>query len=87
MLDLLNTYGIPIAGLLALVFAGIRANSARIWREEAEAYKARADRTLEELEEIRKRLTHLEGYNATLVSLLSTIDPQRLQELRDSRGL
>jgi hypothetical protein len=87
LLDFLNTYGIPLAGLLALVFAGARTNSARIWREEAEAHKARADRLIGELEEIKNRLTHLEGYNATLVAILSTIDPQKLEELRIQRGL
>lgn len=87
MMDFLNAYGIPLAGLLALVFAGARTNSARIWREEAEAHKARADRQMEELKEIKERLTHLEKYNATLVALLSTVDPQKLEELRIQRGL
>lgn len=87
MIEFLNSYGIPLAGLLALVLAGVRTNSARIWREEAEAHKSRADRLIEELKEIKDRLTHLEKYNATLVAILSTIDPEKLEELRIQRGL
>ncbi|MET9816865.1 hypothetical protein [Streptomyces sp. NPDC006355] len=94
MLEILNYGGVlaGVAGAISLIVASvrtnsIRANSARIWREEAEAQKTRADRLFGELEEIKNRLTHLEGYNATLVALLSTIDPQKLEELRMNRGL
>jgi formiminotetrahydrofolate cyclodeaminase len=89
MLEILNFGGAlaGVAGAVCLVLASVRTNSARIWKEEAEAQKTRADRLFSELEEIKNRLTHLEGYNATLVALLSTIDPQKLEELRLHRGL
>ncbi|MEU0912125.1 hypothetical protein [Streptomyces althioticus] len=87
MIEILSTYGIPLAGLIAIVLAGRRTNASRIWREEAEAQKTRADRLIEELKEVKDRLTELEGYTQTLVLLLSTIDPQKLEELRVNRRL
>lgn len=89
MLEILNYGGAlaGVAGAASLIVASIRTNAARIWKEEAEAQKTRADRLFGELEEIKNRLTHLESYNATLVALLSTIDPQKLEELRMQRGL
>ena len=89
MLDIINFGGAlaGVSGAAALVAASIRTNSARIWKEEAEAQKTRADRLFGELEEIKNRLTHLEQYNRNLVTLLSTIDPQKLEELRIQRGL
>lgn len=85
MIDLLNTYGIPLAGLLALLFAGWRTSASSVWRGEAEAWKERANRVMDELEEVKEKLTELEGYTQTLVFLLSTIDPQKLEELRNRR--
>lgn len=86
MQALLTTYGIPLAGLLALVLAGWRTGSSAIWKAEAEAWEKRANRLIGELEEATAKLTELEGYTQTLVRLLSTIDPQKFDELRN-RGL
>ena len=96
MLEILNIAG-PLAGVigaLAFILASIRENTARVreasiqtWKDEAEAQKKRADRLVTELEEIKDRLTNLERYNATLIHILSTIDPQKLEELRLQRGL
>lgn len=80
MLEIINNGGV-IAGAIAIVLAGLRTNTARVWKEEAEAQKTRADRLIEELEEVKDRLTELEGYTQALVRLLSTIDPQKLEEL------
>lgn len=74
-----------VAGAIALIASSIRTNAARIWKEEAEAQKTKNNRLIGELEEIKTRLTLLEKYNATLVALVTTIDPQKLEELR-SRG-
>jgi len=96
MLEILNQGGIlaGVAGSIALVIASFRTRtsqiwqeSAKAWREEAEAQKTRADRLIAELEEVKKRLTDLETYTKTLVNILSTVDSQRLTELRDFRGL
>jgi hypothetical protein len=86
LLDVINNAGI-VAGAVALVVSGFRTNTARIWKEEAEAQKERADRLFGELEEVKERLTELEGYTKNLVRLLSTVDPQKLTELRSQRGL
>lgn len=89
MLELLNYGGAfaGVAGAVSLIAASFKTSSARIWKDEAEAHKARADRLIEELEEVKNRLTGLEAYTKTLVTLLSTIDPERLEELRIQRGL
>jgi hypothetical protein len=74
-------------GSLAVVFATFRTNTSRVWREEADAQKTRADRVLGELEKVTQELTELKEYTHTLVRLLSTVDPQKLEELRLRRGL
>jgi hypothetical protein len=96
MLEILNYGGVfaGVAGAASLIVASFRTNSSKVWqenaaswKEEAEVQKARADRLFGELEEIKNRLTHIEGYNATLVAVLSTIDPEKLEDLRIRRGL
>lgn len=89
MLEILNYGGTlaGVAGAVSLIVAHFKTNSARIWREEAEAQKTRADRLITELTEVKERLTELEGYTQTLVLLLSTIDPAKLEEIRITRGL
>jgi len=86
MLEIINNGGV-IAGAVALILAGFRTNTARVWKEEAEAQKTRADRLINELEEVKERLQELETHTQSLVRLLSTIDPQKLEELRTPRGL
>lgn len=76
-----------VAGAVAVVISSIRTSATRIWKEEAEAEKRRADRLFNELEEVKNRLTELENYTRTLVTLLSAVDPQRLEELRLQRRL
>lgn len=86
MLTLLTTYGPPLVGLLALLFAGRKVSTSAVWKGEAEAWKERANRLIGELEEVKTKLEDLEGYTQTLVRLLSTIDPEKLNELRN-RGI
>lgn len=102
MLEILTTYGGPLAGVagaVALIVAQIRTNSTRAntakvwqdaansWKEEAEAQKTRADRLIDELEGVRHELEDLKKYTRALVSVLSAIDPQKLEDLRHTRGL
>ncbi|MEV0471000.1 hypothetical protein, partial [Streptomyces prunicolor] len=56
--------------------------AARIWREEAEAQKERADRLASDLTEIKNRLTRIEQENARLIQLLTSLDPARLAVIR-----
>ncbi|MFI9202639.1 hypothetical protein [Streptomyces sp. NPDC053048] len=68
------------AAVVAL--AASRTSSARVWREEAEAQKERADRLAGDLTEIKNRLSRIEAENARLVHLLTSIDPSRLAVVR-----
>jgi len=91
------TYGgtfAGIAGAASLIFASIRTNSSKVWqetanawREEAEAQKTRADRVIGELEAVKHELEELKKQTRALVAVLSAIDPDKLTELRISRGL
>lgn len=65
-----------------VILAAFRTNTARVWKEEAEAQKARAERLENDLKEIKERLTHIERDNARLVALLTSLDPTRLAALR-----
>lgn len=85
MLTILSTYGMPLAGLLAILLAGRRTHAASIWKTEAEAWKERANRLIGELELVKADLEKVNGYSQTLVQLLSTIDPEKLEELRNRR--
>lgn len=71
-----------IAAAVAVVVAAFRTNTARVWKEEAEAQKARAERLENDLKEIKERLTHIERDNARLVALLTSLDPNRLAAIR-----
>ncbi|WP_416972532.1 hypothetical protein [Streptomyces sp. 4F14] len=70
-----------IAAVVVIV-AAFRTNTARVWKEEAEAQKARADRLAEDLTEIKERLTRIEHENVRLVQLLTSLDPARLAAIR-----
>jgi DNA-binding transcriptional regulator GbsR (MarR family) len=61
-----------------IVIAGFRTNTAKVWREEAEAQRARADRLQEDLKEIKERLTRIEAENKRLIQILTSLDPNRL---------
>ncbi|MFJ8930590.1 hypothetical protein ACIRLA_28780 [Streptomyces sp. NPDC102364] len=71
----------PLAALAAavvVVLASQKTSTARVWREEAEAQKQRADRLASDLTEIKNRLSRIESENRRLVQLLTSLDPTRL---------
>jgi Fe-S cluster assembly scaffold protein SufB len=79
------SYSGPLATFIAaavVILAAFRTNTARVWKEEAEAQKARADRLAEDLTEIKNRLTRIERENARLIQLLTALDPNRLAAVR-----
>ncbi|MEU5577770.1 hypothetical protein ABZ791_10825 [Streptomyces huasconensis] len=81
----LFSYSGPLATLIAaavVIFAAFRTNTARVWKEEAEAQKARAERLETDLKEIKDRLTHIERDNARLVALLTALAPSRIAATR-----
>jgi hypothetical protein len=80
---------LSISGTLAafvaavvVVLASHRTSAAKVWREEAEAQKERADRLAGDLTEIKNRLTRIEQENARLIQLLTSLDPNRLAVMR-----
>ncbi|MFF3453239.1 hypothetical protein ACFYXH_02700 [Streptomyces sp. NPDC002730] len=79
----------PIAGTLAsvvaaavVVLAAYKTSAAKVWRDEAEAQKERADRLAGDLTEIKNRLSRIEAENARLIQLLTSLDPARLAVAR-----
>lgn len=79
------SYSGPLTVVIAavvVVVAAFRTNTARVWKEEAEAQKARADRLADDLTEIKNRLSRIEKENARLIQLLTALDPNRLAALR-----
>lgn len=76
-----------VAGGVAVLVATFKTNTSRVWREEAEAQKTRADRLLNDIEKMTKEIEGLKEYTHALVRILSTIDPTRLEDLRLRRGL
>ncbi|MEU4492632.1 hypothetical protein AB0F96_04015 [Streptomyces sp. NPDC023998] len=77
--------GAAIASVVAaavVVLASIRTSAARVWRDEAEAQKERADRLAGDLTEIKNRLSRIEAENARLIQLLTSLDPARLAVIR-----
>ncbi len=89
-LSQLFSYSGPLTTFIAaavLIFAAFRTNTAKVWKEEAEAQKARADRLENDLKEIKERLTHIERDNARLIALLTSLDPSRLTAVRLSTNL
>lgn len=75
-------FGATITTSLALVVAALRTNTAKVWKEEAEAQKARGDRLEASLNEINTRLSRIEAENKQLVKLLTHLDPSRLAVVR-----
>ncbi|MFD4646332.1 hypothetical protein ACFRJ3_34910 [Streptomyces sp. NPDC056696] len=67
---------------VVVVLASQKTSAARVWREEAEAQKQRADRLASDLTEIKNRLTRIEQENARLIQLLTSLDPNRLAVMR-----
>lgn len=79
----------PMAGTLAsvvaaavVVLAAYKTSAAKVWRDEAEAQKERADRLAGDLTEIKNRLSRIEAENARLIQLLTSLDPARLAVVR-----
>lgn len=80
---------LSISGNLAIfiaaavvVLASHKTSAARVWREEAQAQKERADRLAGDLTEIKNRLSRIEAENARLIQLLTSLDPTRLAVTR-----
>ncbi|OLZ74239.1 hypothetical protein AV521_00635 [Streptomyces sp. IMTB 2501] len=71
-----------VVGGFVVVRAAREVKTAEVWKAEAEAQKARADRLQEDLTEIKDRLGRIEEENKRLVQLVSTIDPERLNIFR-----
>ncbi|MFF1450176.1 hypothetical protein ACFVYF_18855 [Streptomyces sp. NPDC058274] len=71
-----------LAAAVVVVYASWRKGTGNIWKEEAEAQKARADRLEDDLDEIKERLSRIEKENARLIELLTALDPERLRALR-----
>ncbi|WP_234029235.1 hypothetical protein [Streptomyces sp. PsTaAH-124] len=72
-----------VLGSAAVAIAAFRTNAAKVWREEADAQKTRADRLERDLKEIKERLTNIERENARLIQLLTSLDPNRLALARN----
>ncbi|WP_203687733.1 hypothetical protein [Streptomyces sp. SID14515] len=71
-----------LAAALVVVLAAYRTSAAKVWREEAEAQKTRADRLEASLKEINTRLSRIEIENERLVHLLTSLDPTKLAVIR-----
>jgi predicted nuclease with TOPRIM domain len=71
-----------VAAALIIVRAAWQTNTAKVWKEEAEAQRARADRLQNDMNEIKERLTRIEAENARLIELLTALDPERINSLR-----
>lgn len=84
ILNLLGITSIIIGGYV-VVRASREVRTAEVWREEATAQKARADRLQDDLTEIKLRLTRIEAENQRLVELLTALDPARVTALRVPR--
>ncbi|MFB7042896.1 MULTISPECIES: hypothetical protein [unclassified Streptomyces] len=71
-----------IVAALVVVLAAARTSAAKVWREEAEAQTARANRLEYSLKEINERLSRIEAENKRLIALLTSLDPERLAVIR-----
>ncbi|MFG3582556.1 hypothetical protein [Streptomyces sp. NPDC047990] len=74
--------GSSVVAAGAVLAASWRRSTAAVWKEEAEAQKARADRLQNDMEEIKERLTRIEEENKRLIELLTALDPERINSLR-----
>ncbi|QUI35725.1 hypothetical protein H9W91_07345 [Streptomyces alfalfae] len=62
--------------------AAWQTQTTKVWREEAEAQRTRADRLQDDMDEVKTRLAHLEAKNQRLIDILTTVDPEKLAALR-----
>lgn len=67
-----------MASSLVVIRASRGARTAEVWRAEAEAQKARADRLADDLGEIKTRLARIEAENVRLRELVVALAPARL---------
>ncbi|GHF38694.1 hypothetical protein GCM10010218_19880 [Streptomyces mashuensis] len=84
---ILSLFGIAstIIGGYVVVRAAKEVRTAEVWKSEAEAQKARADRLQDDLTEIKMRLARIEAENSRLVELLTALDPARVAALLGPR--
>ncbi|MEU1353895.1 hypothetical protein ABZ410_08315 [Streptomyces cinnamoneus] len=84
---ILSLFGIAstIIGGYVVVRAAKEVRTAEVWKSEAEAQKARADRLQDDLTEIKMRLARIEAENGRLVELLTALDPARVAALLGPR--
>ncbi|MFE2462979.1 hypothetical protein [Streptomyces sp. NPDC059402] len=68
--------------LAVVVLGAFRTNTAKVWKEEAEAQKARADRLEMDVSEIKKSLARIEAENKRLLELPTALDPERVRSIR-----
>ncbi|WP_259454018.1 hypothetical protein [Streptomyces ginkgonis] len=70
----ISVFGIAglLVGALVVTRASRETRAIEIWRGEAEAHKARADRLQADLTEIKERLARIEEENSKLLRLLRT---------------
>ncbi|MFF4557159.1 hypothetical protein [Streptomyces sp. NPDC001422] len=80
LLSLIGTFG--AASVVA--YATWRKGTSSVWKDEAEAQKARADRLEEHLNEINERLARIEKENQRLIEILTALDPERIRSLRST---
>ncbi|MFJ2112319.1 hypothetical protein ACIOEX_10555 [Streptomyces sp. NPDC087850] len=81
IIGLAGTLSSVIAAAVVVV-ASHKTSTAKVWREEAEAQKSRADRLENSLTEIKDRLTRIENENKRLIQILTALDPARLAVAR-----
>lgn len=67
-----------VTAALVMVRASWQINTARLWRDEAEAQRTRADRLQRDMDEIKERLARIEQENGRLVELLTALNPARI---------
>ncbi|WP_245001507.1 hypothetical protein [Streptomyces alfalfae] len=71
-----------VVAAFVLVKAAWQTQTTKVWREEAEAQRTRADRLQDDMDEVKTRLAHLEAKNQRLIDILTTVDPEKLAALR-----
>ncbi|MEU0952786.1 hypothetical protein ABZ353_10650 [Streptomyces niveus] len=72
-----------VLSALVVVYASYKTNSSKVWREEAEAQKARADRLETDLTEIKDRLKRIQHDNERLFQLVTALEPTHLAAIRN----
>ncbi|MFF9481383.1 hypothetical protein [Streptomyces sp. NPDC014733] len=71
-----------VVAAFVLVKAAWHTQTSKVWKEEAEAQRTRADRLQADMEEVKERLARIEAENQRLIQLLTALDPERVTSLR-----